>query len=173
MRIKFQGSGITKPTGVNAFSEEGIGDVSTGNIKLTANITTPREHLHRGTLAQTFPSAPLSQALRKQDFPATLMLLSRGLTVFVPSFLVKRTEFSYPVNEQKLHRSAWELLIQLRLVNSVDIKYAVNGDYPGFPSAVSDYIKRVVKRKGISSSPYPQGTRHEVMVLNGALGELC
>lgn len=84
-----------------------------------------------------------------------------------------RDEFSHPISDHKPHRNAWELLAQLRLVNSVDIKYSVRGDYPGFPSAVFDYIKRAVKRKRISSSLYPQGTRHEVMVLNGALGELC
>lgn len=37
-----------------------------------------------------------------------------------------------------------------------------------FLTAVFDYIKKAVKRKGISPSPYPQGARHEVMVLNHA-----
>lgn len=61
----------------------------------------------------------------------------------------------------------------LRLVNSMYTKYAVGGGYSGFPSAISDYIKRAVKREGIRSSLYLQRTRHEVMVLNGALGEFC
>jgi len=40
-----------------------------------------------GILAQAFHCAPMSQALRQRDFPATLMMLSRDLTAFVPPLL--------------------------------------------------------------------------------------
>lgn len=84
----------------------------------------------------------------------------------------RRVEFSHVESERKPYRNMWELMAQLKLADSTDIKTAVRRHYPGFPAALWLHKKKAAKRKEISSSLYPQGARHEVMVLNWTLGEL-
>ena len=80
-----------EPTRANMVSGECIGDVST----VVGCCRAESKHHHpKGTpcmciFAQAFHSAPLSHALRQQNFPAPLMLLGRDLTALVPLSLAR------------------------------------------------------------------------------------
>ena len=43
---------------------------------------------------------------------------------------------SHIVSEHKPYRNTWELMAQLKLANSTDIKKTVRRHYPGFPAAL-------------------------------------
>lgn len=71
-------------TGANMVSGECIGDVSTvvGCRRAESKHHHPKGSPCMCIFAQAFHSAPLSHALRQQNFPATIMLLSRDLPLW-------------------------------------------------------------------------------------------
>lgn len=90
------------------------------------------------------------------------MVLSRDLTAVVsPSLARSRTaegSFSYVESECKSYRNTWELMAQLRLANSTDIKTAVRRHYPGFPAALWLH-KKGCKEEGNKLFPVSSGSK--------------